>query len=703
MSTKFSFYTIYLIACTISSYASLSYNIPEEDIAVVQSKNRASLFQTQLPTINMPGKPALPCYNLTFLLPYNADLSTITVKVSGSSEELLPGKYEIEPVGPYISDNRFVWPGVTNCSNGKDMDVYNTDAFFPSGYICNWTTGKMRSYKLIQVTITPYAYNPVTKQLKKISGEKVIIDYKTETLSEQACYAIPDNIKSCAKTLTANYQEFANTYDRICNVRASNSTGYLIITSESIKNSLTSLQTFISGKENHGYSVTVVTETAWGGGTGDQAADNIRNWLTSNYQPLGIEYALMIGDPSGTVAMKRTYPDSKYEPLSDFFFADLSGNWDLDGDGRYGEYSGDFASGGADKHAEIHVGRIPVYGNDIATVDNILNKIATYESEDIDAIGCRFKAFLPEDPFDGYQNGFYYGEAIKNNILVPSGWEYFRVYEDHYGVGAEKYPCTYANVLDSWKTDNWGIVIWQAHGLVTLAQDVMNTSNATQLDDSHPSHVFQTSCHNGRPDASDNLAYAILKNTAVSTIASAVEILYSLNTNYGNGGAGNDFGYVYAKCLVQDSLPAAAAFDKTRSTLPFKSGLDWVNCVELNLYGCPAVGVYTSSGSTDIQNGDIDKHENRMIEVKVINSTNSRRKVLFYLPDIRHYGGSITIYNLQGKSVYTKNISPNAKKLIWNFTSNNNISLSCGIYIASVNLFDISGKTERSMLKLSVQ
>lgn len=34
MFTKFSFYTIYLIACTISSYASISYNLPEEDIAV---------------------------------------------------------------------------------------------------------------------------------------------------------------------------------------------------------------------------------------------------------------------------------------------------------------------------------------------------------------------------------------------------------------------------------------------------------------------------------------------------------------------------------------------------------------------------------------------------------------------------------------------------------------------------------------------
>jgi len=64
--------------------------------------------------------------------------------------------------------------------------------------------------------------------------------------------------------------------------------------------------------------------------------------------------------------MKMLYPrnnegDEYRESPSDYYYADLTGNWDLDGDGYYGEWDHDFGSGGVDRNWDVLVGRVPCY------------------------------------------------------------------------------------------------------------------------------------------------------------------------------------------------------------------------------------------------------------------------------------------------------------------------------------------------------
>ena len=117
---------------------------------------------------------------------------------------------------------------------------------------------------------------------------------------------------------------------------------------------------------------------------------------------MGIKYVLLIGDPApetGDVPMKMCWPrnhESEYkESPTDYFYADLTGNWDLDGDLYFGEYNDDRGIGGVDFDAEVYVGRIPVYGSDYAILDNILQKLITYETE-VGDLSWRKKALLPE-------------------------------------------------------------------------------------------------------------------------------------------------------------------------------------------------------------------------------------------------------------------------------------------------------------------
>lgn len=84
-------------------------------------------------------------------------------------------------------------------------------------------------------------------------------------------------------------------------------------------------------------------------------AEKIRQWLKNNYLQLGIENVLLIGNPDeddptnpddsvGEIPMKMLYPRvgdgyhwDWYNSPSDYFYADLTGNWDLDGDELFGE------------------------------------------------------------------------------------------------------------------------------------------------------------------------------------------------------------------------------------------------------------------------------------------------------------------------------------------------------------------------------
>ena len=160
------------------------------------------------------------------------------------------------------------------------------------------------------------------------------------------------------------------------------------------------IEFYLAGK---GFSPILVTEDDYADLTGqapDGTAEKIRQWLINNYQAMGLKYVLLIGNPDpddpssssdsvGDVPMKMCWPrsiESSYkESPTDYFYADLTGNWDLDGDGYFGEFGTaygdpdcDRGDGGVDFLNEVYVGRIPVYTGGGAQLDSVLSKIIAY-------------------------------------------------------------------------------------------------------------------------------------------------------------------------------------------------------------------------------------------------------------------------------------------------------------------------------------
>jgi hypothetical protein len=153
-------------------------------------------------------------------------------------------------------------------------------------------------------------------------------------------------------------------------------------------------------------------------------------------------------------------------------------------------------------------------------------------------------------------------------------------------------------VTNVWNASDYGAVFWWTHGSSTLAVDVMDTGHAATLDDAHPAFAFQCSCSNGTPEASNNLGYSLLKNGCVSTIAASRVSWYEQGqTSFAGTPTNAGMTYEYASRLIQYEMPAGDALNDLKVDVSIPSGDDvlWMNYLDFNLYGDPAVGLFTST------------------------------------------------------------------------------------------------------------
>jgi parallel beta-helix repeat protein len=448
---------------------------------------------------------------------------------------------------------------------------------------------------------------------------------------------------------------------------------YVIVTTNSVITGLNiaklydgipNLDDFVQYLENNqGHSVKIITEDDYGPAEGQQRAVNIRNWLVDNYQALGTEYVLLIGNPDpddptnatdsyGDIPMMMCWPlkdiEQDYEGCpTDHFYADLTGNWDRDGDGYFGEYRGDGGVGGVNFTSEVYVGRIPVYDDDYQTLAEILKKTMEYW---ITYGSWRKKALIPV-AISNYENengeghhrtdGLQMPMHVIEDILIPASFNYYYVLYE--GKGKDPVPETAPyfsaalnkeNVIKEWK-NRYGIVFWWGHGSnesvfmhywgrylhgdkndntipehhpdydpgytemsrpsffsSTDCGGLLNRGN-----DAHPSFVFQSSCLNGYPENSTNLGYSLLKEGAIATVSASRSSFYrpSIYTTgvwEPDGYPDNtEIGYEYVRRLVENKSAGEALYDAIASFNISNCG-NWLNFMVFNLYGEPSIGLY---------------------------------------------------------------------------------------------------------------
>jgi hypothetical protein len=196
------------------------------------------------------------------------------------------------------------------------------------------------------------------------------------------------------------------------------------------------------------------------------------------------------------------------------------------------------------------------------------------------------------EPSDSSTPGYHLGEAIKDDVLLPLGYNSCRVYDEEYDLNpAPEYtPCNVNNVTEAWTGNNFGLVAWWTHGSPTYAADIMDLSHAAMLDDLHPSFIFQCSCLNAYPEVSNNLSYSLLKNGAVVTVgATRVSWYWVGQTDYAGTSSNSGMTYGYSKNLLLNSMDAGNALASLRQESYATSEYFWMNFTDFNIYGDPSL------------------------------------------------------------------------------------------------------------------
>ncbi len=159
---------------------------------------------------------------------------------------------------------------------------------------------------------------------------------------------------------------------------ASWGTEYVIITSVDMAESLAPLAAY---KSETGYVTEIVTvEEISAAYSGVDNAEKLREYLKVFYDGGG-RYVLLAGDET-VVPIRYAYhynsdtlPSANDLQICDLYFADLTGNWDVDNDNIWGESYQDQA----DLTPELRVGRLPL--NSSEEFAAYTNKLINYETE----------------------------------------------------------------------------------------------------------------------------------------------------------------------------------------------------------------------------------------------------------------------------------------------------------------------------------
>ncbi|MBN1392210.1 MAG: hypothetical protein JW947_05335, partial [Sedimentisphaerales bacterium] len=671
-------------------------DVKQADIQQIDNQDVVNVGE--FPQGGKPGEPMLPYKQVCLLVPPDADLATASAGLASESWEELAGEHEITAVKPAATWNgeKFIvsWGDKDESLiiDGKDSNVYCNDAYFPSRPVEVVSVSKFRQWKLVELRVWLALYNPVQKKVRVLKAAQPVLSVeklsaaKAVGLDSAVLPALPntDKFEPQLRSRIANPQDIETFYGAAAVQSGGPAPGapgtapadYVIITTSTIVSNSTQLANFIVAKQAAGFTVKVVIEGAAEGDytyitgtTYDQRADNIRQWLTNYYLGDGIQYVLLIGNPDPTtfssisVPMKMCWPrrgmGSNESAPSDMYFAELSGNWDFDGDTYYGEFNGDYTLGGADKDCELKVGRIPFYGN-YTYLDSILSNCITYDTATSN-LGYRSKVlipaavsnFAPQDnngDGDASDAGDYgptswrtfgddWGEDVKS-LASSVSFTSYTLYEKS-GIYADgsAYPLTAcnaalnnANLISEWG-NRYGFVTWWAHGsqssssrftwtsdtqyvnitgnqsphLETTWTTLVQSSDFSWLWYSYysPAFVIAVSCNNGYPENNNNLAYAMLKGpAAIGTISATRVSWYAIGSwNTGLGASYGDnasFGYYGFDRMANSNEDIGTALVNCRSSFGtnWAGGESWMNIIEFNIYGDPSLSLGLTAGSS---------------------------------------------------------------------------------------------------------
>jgi hypothetical protein len=313
----------------------------------------------------VPGEPLIPYRTASILLPQCAEVSQ--VRVTHSPPLIEKGIDMTWGQPPCVLDSR-----AENVD--KSEKIYGSDNDYPGTLFEVSSVQSFRGYTIMYVNLFPVQYKPQSHTVKFYEQLTVTVTY--QYTRENTLYRGLKTDKERVSQMVDNPDAVVTYADQAAPLVQSEE--YIIITSEDLKDSFLPLTNHKSGYVD-GAEIYLLP-WIYANYQGTDNADKIRNFIKDKYQNNGLQWCLLGGDVD-VVPYRGFYVEIIINPFTkvvdndmaaDMYFGCLDGNFDADGDGKYGEVNDN-----VDWLEEVFVGRAPVENQMEAAM--FASKVIAYE------------------------------------------------------------------------------------------------------------------------------------------------------------------------------------------------------------------------------------------------------------------------------------------------------------------------------------
>ncbi|MDP8238297.1 MAG: C25 family cysteine peptidase [Candidatus Hatepunaea meridiana] len=393
---------VYLPTVITAAQVNTSLNYDPPNISKTDN-----FHQVELPkalNIGKPGTPSLPSAAVWLLLPPGE--RAVSVELKAEVWRTIKGKYTPSPIQTPkpisdISPYELTPP---------DPAIYEDKNIFPAHPVSNLNTHLKRGYALASCLISPIRWNPVDGSLEYLAEAELTIE-TTPGQREQSGYE--RFFRDDAETRESVMERVRNDEQIGCYPRRDSfgMESILILTvSEFLSNAelyadwwrLRGMRTFI-----------VIASDLIRNNNGRDDPEKIRNGIINAYQNFDIGYVIIIGDDEN-VPHRGLHCMGENDMPADLYYGTLDGNWNDDGDERWGEIEE------ADLLAEVIVGRLCC--DQRVEVEITTNKVIRYsEAPVVDNIESALMVgeYLGGDTYDAiYMDQIYNGSNAHGHNTV---------------------------------------------------------------------------------------------------------------------------------------------------------------------------------------------------------------------------------------------------------------------------------------------
>lgn len=435
-----------LLGATLG-FADLSYRFSLAPSEVVVTPTENGFVSVACPTlpeaavVTRPGDPALPSVGLPFLLPPGTEVAGLRIDTLETAflAKGIPEPRRLEtPTGISLA------PQI-----GPNARVYQGTALFPPEVVQLGAAGNMGGYRVAEVRINPVLFDPQTGTLRVVT--RLVFTLETQparrpgVVPRRVVQGSRQALEEVVRHFVVNPEMLARYRHRIPEVPLQQvrfRTGepsprqlsdgpyaYLIVTDTAFVEALRPLADFHTARGLPAviYTVDWIRDHY----PGRNLADRIRNFVRDAYEEWGVQYLLLAGD-ADFVPYQSIWQDPYYgndtdaSPPSDWFFSNLDGDWNLDGD----EYIGELADS-VDYFPELLVGRVPL--NTPEQAELFVQKVlihSTFPGGDSLLLNTQYLSrFILAASYLDNSNGWGYEKAERVDPSVPSYFQRTKVYQ----------------------------------------------------------------------------------------------------------------------------------------------------------------------------------------------------------------------------------------------------------------------------------